>query len=84
MRITDMMKTLIVDKEGKLSVQEIPKPKYTENQALVKMIAGGVCNGTDTQLIHGDFKGVDSSEYPLMLGHEGVGRVVEVGKIQRV
>ena len=75
-----MMKTLIVDKEGKLSVREIPKPKYNKNQALVKMIACGVCNGTDTKLIHSDFKGVDSAEYPLVLGHEGVGRVVEVGK----
>lgn len=75
-----MMKTLIVDKEGKLSIREIPKPKYNENQALVKMIACGICNGTDTKIIHGDFKGVDASNYPLMLGHEGVGRVVEVGE----
>lgn len=75
-----MMKTLIVDKEGKLSIQEIPKPKYNDNQALVKMIACGICNGTDTKIIHGDFKGVEESAYPLMLGHEGVGRVVEIGK----
>lgn len=74
------MKTLVVDKEGRLSIQEIPKPKYNDNQALVKMISCGICNGTDTKIIHGDFKGVESSDYPLMLGHEGVGRVVEVGK----
>lgn len=74
------MKTLVVEKDGKLRIQEIQKPKYNDNQALVKMIACGICNGTDTKIIHGDFKGVETSDYPLMLGHEGVGRVVEVGK----
>ena len=74
------MKTLVVEKDGKLSIKEIPKPKYNDNQALVKTIACGICNGTDTKIIHGNFKGIEASEYPLMLGHEGVGRVVEIGK----
>lgn len=73
------MRTLVVEKDGKLSIREVPKPKYNENQALVKMISCGICNGTDTKLIHGTFKGVESREYPLMLGHEGVGEVVEIG-----
>jgi NADPH:quinone reductase-like Zn-dependent oxidoreductase len=37
----------------------------------------GVCNGTDLKLIHGRFKNFDT--YPAALGHEGVGKVVEVG-----
>ena len=75
-----MMKTLIVDENGALSVKEIPKPHCGDNQALVKRISCGICNGTDAKLIHRKFKGVELSEYPLMLGHEGVGRVVETGK----
>jgi threonine dehydrogenase-like Zn-dependent dehydrogenase len=71
------MKTLIVDAQGKLSVEEIEKPKYGECQALVKMLSCGVCNGTDTKLIHKQFKNFDT--YPAVLGHEGVGRVVETG-----
>ena len=71
---------MIVDENGVLSVKEIPKPRYGAHQALVKMISCGICNGTDAKLIHQKFKGVARSEYPLMLGHEGVGRVVEVGK----
>lgn len=74
------MKTLVVDENGTLSVQDIPKPVYGDDQALVKMISCGICNGTDAKLIHRKFKGVGQSEYPLMLGHEGVGRVVETGK----
>lgn len=72
------MKTLVVDEKGKLSVCEIPKPSYGPCQALVKMRSCGVCNGTDTKLIHGTFKNFDT--YPAILGHEGVGEVIEVGE----
>lgn len=73
------MKTLVVEQDGSLKVREIPSPKYNENQALVKTISCGICNGTDAKLIHRTFKGVELSQYPLMLGHEAVGEVVEVG-----
>ncbi|WP_312503113.1 zinc-dependent alcohol dehydrogenase [Lacrimispora sp.] len=71
------MKALIVDETGKLSVEEIEKPDYGPCQALVKLESCGVCNGTDMKLIHGTFKNFLS--YPAILGHEGVGRVVETG-----
>lgn len=73
------MKSLIVNQDGSLEVKEIPKPRYTSKQALVKTISCGICNGTDAKLIHRKFKGVEMDQYPLMLGHEGVGEVVEVG-----
>lgn len=72
------MKTLIVDKNGKLSVIEIPKPSYGPKQALVKTISCGMC-GTDGHLIGRKFKGVSEDMYPVMLGHEGVGRIIELG-----
>ena len=73
------MKTLVVDKDGSLSIRETSMPKYNECQALVKTISCGVCNGTDSKLIHGNFKGFEEDRYPLMLGHEAVGRVIETG-----
>ena len=74
------MKTLIVDNNGGLSIGETEMPVIGEYQALVRMIACGMCNGTDTKLIHGNFKGFSyENDYPLMLGHEGVGEVVKVG-----
>jgi len=77
------MKTLIVDSKYELSIREVPMPKYKECQALVKMLSSGVCNGTDLKLIHGSFKNIDT--YPATLGHEGVGKVVEVGsKVQNL
>ena len=71
------MKTLIVKKDHTLDIVEVPKPVITEYEALVKMVACGICNGTDAKIIKGKFKGLE--EYPLMLGHEGVGRVEAVG-----
>jgi len=71
------MKTLAVDASQKLSIPEISMPKFNENQALVKTLSCGVCNGTDMKLIHGNFKNMN--DYPLILGHEGVGQVVEIG-----
>lgn len=75
------MKTLIVEQDGALSVREVSLPEYNSSQALVKTLSCGVCNGTDSKLIHGTFKGFDRERYPLMLGHEGVGRVVETGAL---
>lgn len=73
------MKSLIVDKDGKLSIEELPRPQINDYQVLVKVLSCGVCNGTDTKLIHGSFKGFDT--YPAVLGHEGVGEVIEKGRL---
>lgn len=73
------MKTLVVTKTGELEIQEIPVPVINEKQALVKMVCCGICNGTDAKLVHRSFKGFPQEVYPIMLGHEAVGKVVEVG-----
>lgn len=73
------MKALIANKDGTLSINEVPLPTYTSKQALVKMVSCGICNGTDAKLIHKQFKGFEEDYYPIMLGHEGVGEVVELG-----
>ncbi len=71
------MKSYVVYPGGKCKIEEMPMPVYDDYSALVKMESCGVCNGTDTKIIHGTFKGVE--DYPVVLGHEGVGRVVELG-----
>ncbi len=74
------MKSLAVTKDLKLEVVEVPMPECEDNKVLVKTLACGVCNGTDTKILHGKFKNIDTSEYPCLLGHEGIGEVVKVGK----
>ena len=58
-------------------VDGMPMPEYGDYDALVKIESCGVCKGTDTKIIHGKFKGIE--DYPVVLGHEGVGRVVKKG-----
>lgn len=72
------MKTVIVNRDTSLSVVEVPKPRYGPKQALTKTIANGIC-GSDVHIIKKEFKGIKPEQYPLMLGHENVGRIIEVG-----
>ncbi len=71
------MKGLVVYRDGTMKVEEMPKPVIGDYQALVENLSCGICNGTDFKLIHATFKGFDT--YPAVLGHESVGRVIEVG-----
>ncbi|MEK4406188.1 alcohol dehydrogenase catalytic domain-containing protein [Sporosarcina sp. FSL K6-6792] len=72
------MKTVVVSNKGELQVWDIDKPRITSKQALVKTVSCGIC-GTDATIINQSFKGFEKTSYPLMLGHEGVGEVVEIG-----
>ncbi len=72
------MRGVVVYRDGTLKVEQLPKPRIGDYQALVENLSCGICNGTDLKLIHAQFKGFDT--YPAVLGHESVGRVVEVGK----
>jgi threonine dehydrogenase-like Zn-dependent dehydrogenase len=71
-----MMRGLLVNRDGSTFIGEMPTPKYNEYEALVKMRSGGLC-GTDLKILHDKLKGY--SDYPAILGHEGVGEVVEIG-----
>lgn len=72
------MKTFVVNKLNQFSVEEVPVPEITSKQALVKTLACGIC-GTDATIIEQSFKGFGLSDYPMMLGHEAVGEIVEIG-----
>jgi propanol-preferring alcohol dehydrogenase len=56
-------------------VKDYPIPKPGPNQILVKNTACGVCR-TDIHVYEGDLK---APKLPLILGHEIIGRVVELG-----
>jgi len=71
------MKSIIVTKPDTIEIKEIEIPKISPYQALVKTEMVAFCNATDSKLISGNFPGVDA--FPIALGHENVGIVVEVG-----
>lgn len=71
------MKAAVVESPGKLVVREIPRPGIGDYDALCRLLYGATCTGTDQHLIHGRFPW--PPRYPTILGHESIGRVVEVG-----
>lgn len=62
--------------EGKLNVQEVPKPSPKYEEALVKLTAAGVCH-SDVHIVKGDWGFRRTT--PIPIGHEGIGVVEELG-----
>jgi len=75
------MKAIVV-KPGvvdSIHMRDMPDPKMKPDQVAVKMLRVGLC-GTDAEINHGLYgKPPDGDEY-LILGHENLGVVEEVGK----
>ncbi len=69
-KITDLR----VDKEP-LQLVELPDPKPAEDEVLLKVLVCGVCH-TELDEIEGR---TPPSRFPMVLGHEVVGRVIEKG-----
>lgn len=71
------MKAAIVEEPNVLTVRDIPAPQAGPYAALCEMLYGATCTGTDQSLIAGKFP--FGMTYPIVLGHESIGRVIEVG-----
>ena len=71
------MKAALVEAPGKLVVREIPMPEMGPYNALVRIEACSLCNSTDLKIIERHF--VSQIPLPLVLGHESVGTIIDVG-----
>ncbi len=71
------MRALVVTGDSEYGWQDIAMPVPGPHEALVEIEVCGICNSTDSELVDG------SQPYrppvPFVLGHESVGKVVEVG-----
>ena len=75
------MKAIVVKPGEKDSIhmRDMPDPKMKPDQVAVKMLRVGLC-GTDAEINHGLYgKPPDGDEF-LILGHENLGVVEQVGK----
>ncbi|MFW6309334.1 MAG: alcohol dehydrogenase catalytic domain-containing protein [bacterium] len=71
------MKAAVVEKPGKLVIKDVPRTEIGEYGVLCKLLYGATCSGTDNHIINGSIP--FPVEYPTILGHESIGKVVEVG-----
>lgn len=60
----------------KIVLEEVPVPEIKDEQVLIKIKCFGIC-GSDIQIYHGKHKYMT---FPIVLGHEIAGEVVQVGK----
>ncbi len=71
------MKAIMAPRLGVLGLGELGIPVPGEFEALVRMDACAICNSTDHKLMTNEFF---SGAFPVALGHEVVGTVIEVGR----
>lgn len=71
------MKAAVYHEPGRVTVEELPKPRPGRDDVLVRVRAASIC-GTDLRILrNGHFKLPPGT--PRVLGHEIAGEVVEVG-----
>ncbi len=68
-------KVAMLTKLGNFDIQEYPIPELGDDDILVKVEGCGVC-GTDAH----EFKNDPFSLIPVVLGHEGTGEIIKMGK----
>ncbi len=73
------MRAVAVTKPGSLAIVDVPKPEAGPYDVIVKNHVAFVCNATDRKVVEGHFPGMGPENYPLILGHESAGTVVEIG-----
>src|SRR5271157_4775122 len=73
------MKALVKNKrEEGLWLEEVPVPEPDINDVLIEVLRTGIC-GTDVHIYNWDAWAQKTVPVPLVVGHEFVGRVVDVG-----
>lgn len=71
------MKAVIVKAPNKVIIENIPDPAIGKYDVLCRVLAVGVCNGTDNNIVAGD--PYHKVKFPAVLGHEGIGEVIAIG-----
>ena len=72
------MRVAYIDAPFKIRVCNYPEPCCGENEIKVKVLYGAICNATDYYIWKGQTQW-EKQKIPCILGHEWVGRIVELG-----
>jgi threonine 3-dehydrogenase len=75
-----VMKALVKSQRAPgLTLQDVPVPVCGINDVLIQVLRTGIC-GTDVHIYKWDDWAQKTIPVPMVVGHEFVGRIVEVGK----
>jgi len=66
------MKAMVLGKPSSVSLQDVEQPHSDTGDSIVRVTHSGIC-GTDLKI----FTGGIPAKYPLIMGHEMIGEVVE-------
>jgi threonine dehydrogenase-like Zn-dependent dehydrogenase len=69
--------TVIPLKAGSAELSDVPEPPESDGAVLVETLAVGIC-GTDIEILSGAYGWAPPGRERLVLGHESLGRVLEV------
>lgn len=76
-KIPDTMRAMVLQEQRRPLVEmRVPVPRPGPGQVLIRVLACGVCR-TDLHILDGD---LPNPKLPLVLGHEIVGRIDEIGE----
>ena len=74
-----IMKALVKSKaEPGLWLEDVPRPEIGINDVLIEVLRTGIC-GTDVHIYNWDAWAQKTIPVPLVVGHEFVGRIVDMG-----
>jgi threonine dehydrogenase-like Zn-dependent dehydrogenase len=74
------MKAVVYRGIGDIRIEDVPEPRIQQpTDAIVRLTSSAIC-GTDLHFVRGTFSGMKSG---VVLGHEGVGVVEQVGDMVR-
>ncbi|MYB41405.1 MAG: alcohol dehydrogenase catalytic domain-containing protein [Chloroflexi bacterium] len=69
------VRAMVLTGPNQIEQQRFPRPETDEDSALLRIEASGIC-GTDYESLSGEY----SREYPVILGHEPLGVIEEIGE----
>ena len=79
-----LMRAMTIERMGggreATKITDLPYPECGDNQIIVKVMAASICKHCEEMYDNGAQVMTVEEDYPIVLGHEFAGEVVEVGK----